>query len=67
MNTKKTYVLQDYISLGIEPDGSELFARKTKINDVEVIQYNWLKKGEFMMNLAPVYIACSTLDKLKVI
>jgi len=63
-NTVKESLLeQGYKSCGIESDGSELFARKTRINKIDVIQYNWVKNNS-LISIASYYIACSTLDKL---
>jgi len=62
--SKEWYLFEGFKSCGIEIDGSELLAKKTKIDNVDVIQYNWVK-NESMVSLAPFYIACSTLEMLK--
>ena len=63
--TKEWYLFEGFKSYGFEIDGSELLAKKTKIDNVDVVQYNWVKDNGIMVSLAPYYIACSTLDKLK--
>jgi len=63
--SKEWYLFEGFKSCGFEVDGSELLAKKTIIDNVDVVQYNWAKDNGVMVSLAPYYIACSTLDKLK--